>query len=100
MLILSINIFAMRNTSLVTISLPPAMVKESERLAKNRQMTRSEFMRAAIRKFIEEFDESRAKRIAWEEKDTLKAIQSFERAKKAGKLKVLLPGDLAKWAKE
>ncbi len=90
----------MRNTSLVTISLPPAMVKESERLAKTRQMTRSEFMRAAIRRFIEELDKTQAKRIAWEERDTLKAIQSFEKAKKAGKLKILRPGDLAKWAKE
>ncbi len=96
MLILSINILIMRNTSLVTISLPPAMVKESDFRAKARQMTRSELMRAALREYLERYD---AKRIAWEEKDTIKAIRSFEKAKKAGKLKILHPGDLVKWAK-
>jgi metal-responsive CopG/Arc/MetJ family transcriptional regulator len=73
----------MRNTSLVTISLPPAMVKESERLAKTSQMTRSEFMRAAIRRYIEELDTDEAIKIADEE---------F----KSGKLKVLPIGGLAK----
>jgi metal-responsive CopG/Arc/MetJ family transcriptional regulator len=73
----------MRNTSLVTISLPPAMVEESERLAKIKQMTRSEFMRAAIRRFIEEIDTDDAIRIAEDEL-------------KAGKLKVLPKGGLAK----
>ncbi|MEK7161574.1 MAG: ribbon-helix-helix domain-containing protein [Patescibacteria group bacterium] len=73
----------MRNTSLVTISLPPAMVKESERLAKNKQMTRSEFMRAAIRRFIEELDTDEAIRIVDEELA-------------AGKLKLLPRGGLAK----
>ena len=83
MLILSINILFMTSTALVTISLPPAMVKESERLAKTRQMTRSEFMRAAIRRFIEELDTDEAIRIADEEL-------------RAGKLKVLPKGGLAK----
>ncbi len=87
----------MRNTSLVTISLPPAMVKESDHRAKTKQMTRSEFVRAALREYL---DRNNAKRIAWEEQDTLKAIRTFEREKKAGKLKILQPGDLAKWARE
>ena len=73
----------MRNTSLVTISLPPAMVKESERLAKTNQMTRSEFVRAAIRRFIEELDTDEAIKIADEELA-------------AGKLKLLPRGGLAK----
>ena len=73
----------MRNTSLVTISLPPAMVKESERMARVQQMTRSEFMRAAIRRFIEELDTDEAIRIADEEL-------------KSGKLKVLPKGGLAR----
>ena len=73
----------MRTTSVVTISLPPAMVKESERLAKNSQMTRSEFMRAAIRRFIEELGADEAIRIADEEL-------------RAGKLKILPKGGLAK----
>jgi metal-responsive CopG/Arc/MetJ family transcriptional regulator len=83
----------MRNTSLVTISLPPAMVRESDKKAKLRQMTRSELIRAAIREYLGRHD---AKRIAWEEKDTLQAIKIFEREKKQGKLKVLPVGGLAK----
>ncbi len=83
----------MRSTSLVTISLPPAMVQESERLAKTKQMTRSELVRASLREYLERYN---AKRIAWEEKETMKAIKSFEREKKQGKLKVLPPGGLAK----
>ncbi len=87
----------MRNTSLVTISLPPAMVRESDSRAKSRQMTRSELVRAALREYLERYG---AKRIAWEEQDTLKAIRSYGRAKKQGKLKILRSGDLAKWARE
>lgn len=83
----------MRNTSLVTISLPPAMVKESDFRAKSRQMTRSELVRAALREYLERYD---TKRIAWEEKDTMQAIKSFEREKRQGKLKILPPGGLAK----
>lgn len=83
----------MRNTSLITISLPPAMVKESDNRAKSRQMTRSELIRAALREYLERYD---AKRIAWEEKDTAAAIESFEQEKKQGKLRVLPPGGLAK----
>ena len=83
----------MRTTSLVTISLPPAMIKESDKTAKTRQMTRSEFMRAALREYLERHD---AKRIAWEEKDTDEAIKAFEREQKLGKLKVLPVGGLAK----
>lgn len=90
----------MRKTSLVTISLPPAMVKESTELANIYQMTRSEFMRSAIRSHIEELKKQKAKKIAWEEKHVARIIARFEKAKKAGKLKTLRPGDLEKWAAE
>ena len=89
----------MRKTSLVTISLPPAMVKESTELANTYQMTRSEFLRAAIRNYTEEL-KKQAKKTAWEEKHLSKVIARFEKAKKAGKLKILQPGDLERWAAE
>ncbi len=44
----------MRTTSLVTISLPPEILTESERAAKRQHMTRSEFLRAALRRYLEE----------------------------------------------
>jgi metal-responsive CopG/Arc/MetJ family transcriptional regulator len=90
----------MRKTSLVTISLPPAMIKESAELANTYQMTRSEFLRAAIRNHIDELKKQQAKKRAWEEKYVLKIISRFEKAKKEGKIKTLQPGDLAKWAAE
>ncbi len=43
-----------RTTSLVTISLPPEMVKESERVAMDKNMTRSELLRSALRLYLEE----------------------------------------------
>jgi metal-responsive CopG/Arc/MetJ family transcriptional regulator len=89
----------MRKTSLVTISLPPAMVKESTELANTYQMTRSEFLRAAIRNYTEEL-KKQAKKTAWEEKHLSKIVARFEKAKKAGKLKTLQPGDLERWAAE
>ena len=60
----------------MTISLPPAMVKESEKLAKRQHMTRSELVRTALRQFLEEHNALEAIRVAAEER-------------RAGKLKTL-----------
>lgn len=43
-----------RSTSLVTISLPPQMLRESEKIAQNQNMTRSELLRTALRRYLEE----------------------------------------------
>lgn len=99
MLILSINISFMRKSSLVTVSLPPEMVKESTLLANAYQMTRSEFMRAAIRNYTEELKKQRAKKMASEGKQATKAINAAHKTLKAGKLKTLHLSDLEKWAK-
>lgn len=71
----------MRKTNLVTISLPPQMISEAEKVAKKQGMTRSEFFRHLFRRYLEEmqFDE---------------AVQVYEKEKKEGKLKVL-KGSLA-----
>ena len=88
----------MRKTSLVTISLPPAMVKESTQLANEYQMTRSEFLRAAIRSYTEEL-KRKAKKTAWEEKQALKAITIAHKELRAGKLITSPPGGLAELLK-
>lgn len=44
----------MRRTSLVTISLPPKMLKVSERMAQEQNMTRSELVRIALRRYMEQ----------------------------------------------
>ncbi len=44
----------MRTSLLVTVSLPPAMVKACEKIGRRHHMNRSEIMRAALRCFCEE----------------------------------------------
>ncbi|MBI4054457.1 MAG: ribbon-helix-helix protein, CopG family [Candidatus Doudnabacteria bacterium] len=73
----------MRKTNLVTISLPGALQAESEKLAKKQHMTRSELLRTALRRYIEEIELEEALRVA-------------ETELKAGKLKLLPRGGLVK----
>ena len=71
----------MRTSSLVTISLPPAMVSKAEKVARTRHMTRSELMRDALRHYLEELHLDEVIRVADEEL-------------RSGKVKVLPPGGL------
>ena len=57
----------MRSTSLVTISMPPEMVAESEKVAEKKHMTRSELLRAALRFYLEEASLEEAMYIAEKE---------------------------------
>lgn len=72
---------------MVTISLPPEMVTESEKIAKRKHMTRSELLRLALRRYMEEVMAEEAIRIADQELRT-------------GKLKVLPKGGLAAFMKK
>lgn len=71
----------MRTSSLVTISLPPKMLAESEKIARQKHMTRSELLRMALRVYLEELNAEEAIRIAEDELRT-------------GKVKVLAKGGL------
>ena len=71
----------MRTSSLVTISLPPEMVMESEKVAKQQHMTRSELLRTALRVYLEEVSAQ-------------EAIRVYKKERREGKLKVL-KGSLA-----
>jgi CopG family transcriptional regulator/antitoxin EndoAI len=42
----------MRATKVVTVSLPPSLLKDTERLAKEERRTRSELFREALREYI------------------------------------------------
>ncbi len=44
----------MRTTKTWTISLPPQLVREAERMAREENRTRSEFVREALRLYLEE----------------------------------------------
>lgn len=63
----------MRKSSLITISLPPSMMSEAEKVAKKQGMTRSELLRSALRRYMEEMRMEEAIRIADEELATGKA---------------------------
>ncbi len=78
----------MRSTSLITISLPPAMAQKTQKAAKKQNMTRSELFRAAIDQYLYELEQREA-RLAWEIKDTREAITAYNKAKREGKLKTL-----------
>ena len=71
----------MRTSTIVSISLPPAMARQSEKIASQQQMTRSELVRTALRNYLAELDAA-------------KSIRVYNQEKRAGKLKVL-KGSLA-----
>ena len=63
------------------MSLPPEMVAQSEKAARKQHMTRSEFLRTALRRYLEEMEMEQA-------------IKIYKKEKREGKLKVL-KGSLA-----
>ena len=71
----------MRTSRLVTMSLPPKMLAESGRVAKRKNMNRSELLRTALRAYLEEVR-------------ALDAVNEYRKEKNNGKLKIL-KGSLA-----
>lgn len=71
----------MRTTDLITISLPPKMAAQAEKIAKKQHMTRSELLRTALRRYFEE--------VYIEE-----IVRTADEELRAGKAKVLPPGGL------
>jgi len=58
-----------RKTEVVTVSLPPKMVTWTNTLAKEKHMTRSELLRAALRQYLEWQDTAKAIDVYKKEKD-------------------------------
>src|SRR5208282_3793614 len=50
-----------RTTALLSVSLPPAMADELDRVRRSEHRTRSELVREALRKYIREADMERAR---------------------------------------
>ena len=50
-----------RTTALLSVSLPPAMAEELDRVRRSEHRTRSELVREALRKYIREADMERAR---------------------------------------
>ena len=66
----------MRTSTIVTVSLPPAMVVVTKKIARKKHMTQSELFRTALRVYIEE-------------QKAHEAIHVFERERRTGRLKEL-----------
>ncbi len=65
----------MRQSKLVTVSLPKQLIQLSEKIAKRKYMTRSELFRTALRRYIEESQIEQAVRIYKKEKQDGKLLQ-------------------------
>jgi CopG family transcriptional regulator / antitoxin EndoAI len=78
----------MRNSKVVSITLPPDMAAEAEQLAKQEKRTMSELMREAFRRYKRqrEWDEAnaygraKAKQMGLTEADVVRLIQEFRAA--------------------
>lgn len=77
----------MRATKLVTISLSPNLLKKAEKAAKEENRTRSELLREALRRYLEDrewrkiyrYGERRARSLGLEEEDVERLVDEIRR---------------------
>jgi CopG family transcriptional regulator / antitoxin EndoAI len=78
----------MRTTKVITVSLPPNLLKDAERLAREERRTRSELLREALREYIatrrwrriRRWGEAAARRTGVRnEEDLERALQEYRR---------------------
>lgn len=75
----------MRTTKVTSLSLPPKLLREAERLAKREGRTKSELLREALRRYmadsrwreLQDFGRSRARRLAVEEADVERLVAEY-----------------------
>jgi len=79
----------LRTTKIQTLSLPPEMVKEIEKLAKEENMTKSELFREALREYlrrkrwekIREYGARKAAELGIKEEDVERLIDEYRSEK-------------------
>jgi len=79
----------MRTSRVLSLSLPPELVREAERVAKQEGRTKSELFREALRRYIDErrwrelqrYGASRARRRGMTEAGVEQAVQEFRRGR-------------------
>ena len=80
----------MRTTRILSLSLPPDLIREAERVAKQEGRTQSELFREALRRYVEErrwrglqrYGSSRAGRLGMTEASVERAVQGFRRGRR------------------
>ena len=78
-------IFAIRTTKVMSVSLPPELSREAERLARRKGCTRSELVREALRRYLVEtrwqelkgFGRVRTSKLGIKEADVERLIQEY-----------------------
>ncbi len=79
-----------RTTNTITFSLPPEMTKKIKKLMKDEQRTRSELLREALRRYIEEqewkkiyrYGEIKARKLGVKEEDVEKLVNEARKERK------------------
>ena len=79
----------MRTTRILSLSLPPDLFREAERIAKQEGRTKSELFREALRRYVEErrwralqrYGASRARRLGVTEADVERVVREFRRGR-------------------
>ena len=79
----------MRSTRILSLSLPPDLIRAAERVAKQEGRTKSELFREALRRYIEErrwrglqrYGANRARGLGITEPGVERAVQEFRRGR-------------------
>ena len=79
----------MRTMRIVSLSLPPNLLREAERVAKQEGRTKSELFREALRRYVDErkwrglqrYGASRARKLGVIEADVERSVQEFRRGR-------------------
>lgn len=77
----------MRTTRVLSLSLPPDLVREAERVAKKEGRTKSELFREALRRYVQErrwgelqrYGVRQARRLGITEAEVERAVQDYRR---------------------
>lgn len=75
----------MRTSKVTSLSLPPKLLREAERLARREGRTKSELFREALRRYLadsrwrelQEFGRSRSRKLALKESDVERLLQEY-----------------------
>ncbi|MBI3824849.1 MAG: ribbon-helix-helix protein, CopG family [Candidatus Rokubacteria bacterium] len=79
----------MRTTRILSLSLPPDLFREAERVAKQEGRTKSELFREALRRYVEErrwrglqrYGASRSRKLGMTEAAVGRSVQEFRRGR-------------------
>jgi metal-responsive CopG/Arc/MetJ family transcriptional regulator len=79
----------MRTTKVQSVSFPPELLRDAERLAEREGRTKSEFFREAVRRYIQErrwtglraYGAAQARRLRLKESDVERVIAEYRKAR-------------------